>query len=98
MVDFGAITEPEAVAADAEPVKVAGKQVTTIKAPHFVFQVRKQLTQILGGDESAVTRGRYRVTTTLDSKRQEIAERQVREWVEALHDSNVWNAALVSID
>lgn len=98
MVDFGAITEPEAVAADAEPIKVAGKQVTTIKAPHFVFQVRNQLTQILGGDESAVTRGGYRVTTTLDSKRQEIAERQVREWVEALHDSNVWNAALVSID
>jgi membrane peptidoglycan carboxypeptidase len=98
MVDFGAITESQAAAADAEPIKVAGKQVTTIKAPHFVFQVRNQLTQILGGDESAVTRGGYRVTTTLDSKRQEIAERQVREWVEALHDSNVWNAALVSID
>jgi membrane peptidoglycan carboxypeptidase len=98
MVDFGAITESEAAAADAEPVKVAGKQVTTIKAPHFVFQVRNQLTQILGGDESAVTRGGYRVTTTLDVKRQEIGERQVREWVEALHDSNVWNAALVSID
>jgi membrane peptidoglycan carboxypeptidase len=98
MVDFGAITESVAAAADAEPIKVAGKQVTTIKAPHFVFQVRKQLTQILGGDESAVTRGGYRVTTTLDSKKQEIAERQVREWVEALHDSNVWNAALVSID
>ncbi len=98
MVDFGAITESQAVAADAEPIKVAGKQVTTIKAPHFVFQVRNQLTGILGGDESAVTRGGYRVTTTLDLRRQEIAERQVREWVEALHDSNVWNAALVSID
>lgn len=98
MVDFGAITESERAAADAELIKVAGKQVTTIMAPHFVFQVRNQLTQILGGDESAVTRGGYRVTTTLDTKRQEIAERQVREWVEALNNRNVWNAALVSID
>jgi membrane peptidoglycan carboxypeptidase len=98
MVDFGGITASQRDSADAEPIKVAGKQVTTITAPHFVFQVRNQLTQILGGNESAVTRGGYKVTTTLDSKKQEIAERQVREWVEALHASNVWNAALVSID
>ena len=98
MVDFGAISEAERDAADAEPIKVAGKQVTTITAPHFVFQVRNQLTQILGGDESAVTRGGFKVTTTLDLKKQEIAERQVKDWVEALHNRNVWNAALVSID
>ena len=98
MVDFGALTESEREVADAEPIKVVGPQVTTISAPHFVFQVRNQLTQILGGDESAVTRGGFKVTTTLDLKKQEIAERQVREWVESLHNSNVWNAALVSID
>ncbi|MEO8633429.1 MAG: transglycosylase domain-containing protein, partial [Chloroflexota bacterium] len=98
MVDFGAITEAQAVAADGEPIKVQGPQLTTITAPHFVFQVRNQLAQILGGDESAVTRGGFKVTTTLDTKKQEIAERQVREWVEALHNRNVWNAALVSID
>ncbi|HEV8229522.1 MAG TPA: transglycosylase domain-containing protein, partial [Candidatus Limnocylindria bacterium] len=98
MVDIGAITQLQRDAADAEPIKVAGPQVTTITAPHFVFQVRNQLTQILGGDESAVTRGGFKVTTTLDMKKQEIAERQVRESVESLHDRNVWNAALVSID
>jgi len=36
---------------------VVGPPVSVIKAPHFVFQVRNQLAQILGGDESAVTRG-----------------------------------------
>jgi penicillin-binding protein 1A len=98
MVDFGAITKSQRDAADAEALKVAGPQVTTITAPHFVFQVRNQLAQILGGDESAVTRGGFKVTTTLDLKKQEIAERQVREAVERLHNRNVWNAALVSID
>ena len=98
MVDTGAITQAQADAASAEAIKVAGPPVATIKAPHFVFQVRNQLTQILGGDEGAVTRGGYRVTTTLDMKTQEIGERQVREWVDELHSKNVWNAALVSID
>src|SRR5437660_1234146 len=54
--------------------------------------------QILGGDEAAVSRGGYRITTTLDMTKQEIGERQVREWVDLLHNRNVWNAALVSID
>src|SRR5436309_959705 len=98
MVDNGAITQAESDAASAEEIKVAGPPVATIKAPHFVFQVRNQLAQILGGDEAAVSRGGYRVTTTLDMKTQEIGERQVREWVDLLHNRNVWNAALVSID
>src|SRR6266566_7093662 len=98
MVDTGAITQDAADAANAVPIKVAEAPVATIKAPHFVFQVRNQLTQILGGDEAAVSRGGYRVTTTLDMTKQEIGERQVSEWVEKLHNRNVWNAALVSID
>jgi membrane peptidoglycan carboxypeptidase len=98
MVDTGAITQSDADAANAEAIKVVGPPVATIKAPHFVFQVRNQLAQILGGDEAAVSRGGYRVTTTLDMTKQEIGERQVREWVDFLHNRNVWNAALVSID
>ena len=39
MVDMGVITETQAEAADKQPIKVAGVQVTQIKAPHFVFQV-----------------------------------------------------------
>src|SRR3989442_1630416 len=98
MVDIGAIKQDAADAANAEPINVAEPPVATIKAPHFVFQVRNQLTQILGGDEAAVSRGGYRVTTTLDMTKQEIGERQVKEWVEKLHGRNVWKAALGSID
>ena len=97
MVDMGVITEAQAEAADKEPIKVAGVQVTQIKAPHFVFQVRQQLQQILGG-EAAVTRGGYKVITTLDTKKQQLGEETVRGWVDDLHNRNVWNAALVSID
>ena len=97
MVDMGAITSAEADAADREPIKVSGAQVTQIRAPHFVFQVRQQLQQILG-TEAAIDRGGYKIITTLDMPKQEMAERQVRENVEALHSKNVWNAALVSID
>ena len=97
MVDMTAITEAQAEAADHEPITVAGAQITQIKAPHFVFQVKQQLQQILGS-EAAIDRGGYKIITSLDMKKQEIAERQVREWVEFLHNKNVWNAALVSID
>lgn len=98
MESIGAITARQLAATDAAPIETVGQQVTTITAPHFVFQVRDQLTGILGGDESAVTRGGFKVITTLDLTMQEAAERQVRTWVKDLHDRNVWNAALVSID
>src|SRR5439155_1484403 len=75
MLDTGTITQEQAEAAKGEAIRVAGPPVATIKAPHFVFQVRNQLTAILGGDEAAVTRGGYKVTTTLDMTKQQIAER-----------------------
>src|SRR5437868_4767668 len=98
MVDNGAISRAQADVAADEPITVAGKQSTSITAPHFVFQVRNQLAAILGGDESAVTRGGYKVTTSLDMRLQQTAEQQVKDAVERLHRSNVWNAALVSMD
>src|SRR5438876_1897872 len=98
MVDIGAVTQAQADAADKEGITVAGPQSTTIEAPHFVFQVRNQLAAILGGNQAAVTRGGYKVTTTLDVRLQQSAEQQVKDAVERLHRSNVWNAALVSLD
>ena len=98
MVDTGAITQEQADQADQQAIKVLGPQITTITAPHFVFQARDQLAKILGGDEGAVTRGGFKVTTTLDLGKQASAQKQVKQWVEDLHDRNVWNAALVSID
>jgi len=98
MQSIDKITPAQQDSADAEPIKTIGAQVATIKAPHFVFQVRNQLADILGGDEGAVTRGGFKVTTSLDWRIQQTAERQVKDNVERLHGSNVWNAALVSLD
>ena len=65
-------------AALAEPVVLAGDRPTRYLAPHFTWQVRRQLEQILGGAD-AVDRGGYRVITTLDWRGQTLAEK----WLEA---------------
>lgn len=69
----------------------------TILAPHFVQYVREHLNEKYG--EDFVTRGGLRVTTTLDWRLQEEAEKIVSEGAEsnaALVDAR--NAALVAID
>jgi len=99
MQSLGLITQAEEDAANATPIKTVGVTVAKIEAPHFVFQVRNQLTAILGGDEGAVTRGGFKVITSLDWRLQRAAEAHVRDQVAKLKDgSNVNNAALVSLD
>jgi membrane peptidoglycan carboxypeptidase len=99
MQGLGMITQAEADAANATPIKTVGVTVAKIEAPHFVFQVRNQLTTILGGDEGAVTRGGFKVITSLDWRLQQAAESHVKDQVAKLKDgSNVNNAALVSLD
>ena len=99
MQSLDMITQPEEDAANATPIKTIGATVATIEAPHFVFQVRNQLTDILGGDEGAVTRGGFKVITSLDWRLQQAAEAHVKDQVGKLKDgSNVNNAALVSLD
>jgi len=99
MQSLGMITQAEEDAANATPIKTIGVTVAKIEAPHFVFQVRNQLTAILGGDEGAVTRGGFKVITSLDWRLQQAAEAHVRDQVNKLKDgSNVNNAALVSLD
>ncbi len=59
-----------------EPVILAGEKPLEFKAPHFTWQVRRELDQILGGADVVETGG-YRVITTLDWKAQQLAERYV---------------------
>jgi membrane peptidoglycan carboxypeptidase len=58
----------------AEPVVLAGDPRPALRAPHFTWQVRRQLDQILGSAE-AVETGGYTVITTLDWTGQHLAER-----------------------
>jgi membrane peptidoglycan carboxypeptidase len=95
MVDNGYITSTEADVAKAEEIVV--KPVTTsLYAPHFTFRVREQLVQVLG--EQAAYRGGYDVYTSLDWNMQQLAEKEVRQHVDALKGNNVNNAALITMD
>ncbi len=57
-----------------EPVVLAGERPIRIPGGHFTWQVRRELTSILG-PEADLKRGGYRVITTLDWKAQQLAER-----------------------
>jgi membrane peptidoglycan carboxypeptidase len=58
----------------AEPVVLAGDQPLSYQAPHFTWQVRRQLQAILGPDASIETGG-YTVITTLDWRAEQLAEK-----------------------
>ena len=74
-------TTAEYEAAKSEPVDLAQQISATWKAPQFVWQVRRQLGQIFcpqtPDDCPQVDSGGYRVTTTLDWKMQQVAEKWV---------------------
>ena len=67
-------TDAQIQAAIQEPVVLTGDVPLQFQAPHFTWQVRRQLQQILGPDASIETGG-YTVITTLDWHAQQIAEK-----------------------
>ena len=79
----GAVTDAQLEAAKKEPVILAPQFQANWRAPHFVWQVRKQLADILCPQDPSncdkVDTGGYKVTTTLDWKMQQTAEK----WVQA---------------
>ncbi len=74
------------------PVKVNPPKVD-IKAPHFVFYVKKELEEQYGKEQ--VEEGGLRVTTTLDLDVQASAEAILREEIEDLEQWNVTNGAVL---
>ncbi len=74
-------TSAEYEAAKTEPVELRQQLSAAWKAPHFVWQVRRELGQILCPDTpdscDAVDVGGYRVTTTLDWTMQKSTEKWV---------------------
>jgi membrane peptidoglycan carboxypeptidase len=89
----GAITDAQIQAARDEPVIVAPDSNSDWRAPHFVWQVRHQLGTILCGADNAdncedIDTGGFQVTTTLDWKMQQMAERWVKGAAIAPNHSN----------
>jgi 1A family penicillin-binding protein len=93
MVEAGYITTAEADAAWLEPLSYAPLNFD-MKEPHFTLYVRQQVEAYLGAD--AANSGLI-VTTTLDPKLQEAAQRIVRNQVASLADHSVSNGALVAV-
>lgn len=70
------LTEAQLQKALREPVVLAGDQPNTFRAPHFTWQVKKELIRIFGSEEE-VTTGGFQVITTLDWNAQKLAEKWV---------------------
>lgn len=67
------------------------EQVSSLKAPHFVFYVKDQLVDLLG--EAVVEQGGYTVTTTLDSELQDFSQATVKEEIDKLEKVHVTNGS-----
>lgn len=96
MVKDGYVTEPEARAAIANDLQFVDKTVS-LKAPHFVFHVQEAL-----GNDPVIgpilaNEGGLTITTTLDLRVQEIAQREAKKRIEELEAQkrNIHNAAVV---
>jgi len=92
MFEQGYITQQQIDAALKKPVEVLPPK-TEIKAPHFVFEVKKLLEQEYGLKQ--LEEGGLKVTTTLDLDIQEEAERIVQEEIEDLARYKVTNGAVL---
>jgi membrane peptidoglycan carboxypeptidase len=68
------MTPAQQRAAQREPIILAGRDPIVFRAPHFTWQVRRQLDALFGGG-AAVERGGYRVITSLDWDAQQLAEK-----------------------
>ncbi len=92
----GYATSEQTLAAKSAKMRVTPKRFD-IKAPHFVFYVRRQLEDKYGPD--VVARGGLNVITTLDYNVQQVAEQVARDQIAKLQTDkrNVNDASVVVI-
>ncbi|MFN2169564.1 MAG: transglycosylase domain-containing protein, partial [Anaerolineae bacterium] len=94
MVEAGHISPTEAKAAKAEELSLQ-PFTFDVQAPHFVIWIQQQLEQKYGPD--VLYRSGLRVTTTLDSRLQDLAQQEAQAHLVALKDQHATNAALVAM-
>jgi len=100
MAEQGYITPAEAEAAKAEPIVFAPPRQEAEVAPYFLDYVRREIRERFPRVAANLSRGGYRVVTTLDPEIQAAAERAVAEGLAALRGSpgEEPEAALVALD
>lgn len=89
------VTEEDIEKAKEEELVYKTKRID-IKAPHFVFYVKQLLEEEFGIDR--VERGGLKVTTSLDSSLQQIAEEEIVKGVEGAKRYNVNNGSMVVLN
>ncbi len=97
MHNLGYITYEEYQRALNEKVQFVSKAQTAVKAPHFVFYIRKYLEEKYGAEK--VDREGLRVVSTLDFDLQAFAEEEAKK--EALKNESLYNGkniAVVAVD
>lgn len=95
MVEEGYISQEEADDAGKQQPRFREDR-QSIKAPHFVFYIKNQLTDMYG--DKMVEEGGLKIITTLDYDKQSIAESAVETWGKKNIATGASNAALVSLD
>jgi membrane peptidoglycan carboxypeptidase len=96
MVNSGVITSTQAEQARNEPLKLVFKENRSSQAPHFVDYVFEQLERTYG--PSAVNKGGFIVTTTLDLNLQKAAEQAVAVGQQRLGKSGADNGDFLAMD
>ena len=81
---------------NAENEKLDYKKISSIEAPHFVFYIKDLLIARYG--EKAVEQGGLKVTTSLDSNIQDLAQKAVASEIEKLKGYHVTNGASLVTD
>ncbi len=98
MLEDGAITAEQAIAAVAAPLEVADRSADPdrVEADYFAEEVRRRL-QALHGDE-ALYGGGLQVQTTLDPRLQDIADRALRGGLIAYDRRHGWRGPIDRLD
>jgi membrane peptidoglycan carboxypeptidase len=96
MVKQHMISQDEADRAAAEKLSFAYKEQRATLAPHFVDYVFEELERLYG--PSAVARGGFKVTTSLDLTLQQAAQHSVELGIQQLGSKGADNGDLVALD
>lgn len=99
MVTAGYVSEAEARAAQAEPLKVKPNEPKNIRssAPYFTYYIQQQLPKLIS--KETLEAGGLTIETTLNAKWQKAAEKAVRDAIEIDGKNESFKqAALVAVD
>jgi penicillin-binding protein 1A len=96
-LEDGRITRAQAEEAWAEPLEISERDPTQVaKADYFAEEVRRELMDLYG--EEKLYKGGLSVRTTIDPRLQEIADRVLRDGLEAYDRRHGWRGPIVQID